>query len=219
MKRTGQFLAFVFLLLLASERTFADGKMFVSEEIPPDIPYQRALILYRDGVETLVLQSKYQMTRAGSSKSIGWVVPIPAIPEVAGIPADVAQTLFSSLDKQTRPIITHLIKAAYAVFLVVAVLSLLSLLWGLSSFLGLLQSPWLQRNRTRLIAYAMFGFACCFLATIYATLFSTLGAKTAHSVKIVAEHQAGVYDVRIVRSKDPSELCAWLNANSFHFSE
>jgi len=39
-------------------RVHADGK-FYGERIPPDIPYQRGFILFHEGSETLVLQSKF----------------------------------------------------------------------------------------------------------------------------------------------------------------
>ena len=45
---------FVVSLVLASAAR-ADGRYYSVEEIPPDLPYQRAFLARQDGVETLVL--------------------------------------------------------------------------------------------------------------------------------------------------------------------
>ncbi|MFO1522595.1 MAG: hypothetical protein U1G05_11255 [Kiritimatiellia bacterium] len=82
------------LLLLSAGSARADGKMYWREAVPPTIPYQRAMIFFRDGVETLVLQSKHELPGPGKAAPIGWVVPVPAVPELASIPADVAHEAF-----------------------------------------------------------------------------------------------------------------------------
>lgn len=58
----------------------ADGKFFplvvVGGEDDPTIPYQRAMIAYRDGVETLVVES----TVESKGDALGWVIPLPTEP-------------------------------------------------------------------------------------------------------------------------------------------
>ena len=41
------------LLLYFAGTSFADGKIFAREKVPPLIPYQRAIIIHKDGRETL----------------------------------------------------------------------------------------------------------------------------------------------------------------------
>jgi hypothetical protein len=85
-----------------------DGKMFWREKVPPTIPYQRALILFKDGTETLVLQSKYEIPKKETKASLGWVVPAPAVPEVATMRADAAQHMFLTLNLMSRPRVTSI---------------------------------------------------------------------------------------------------------------
>ena len=95
-------------MLVATGTLYADGKMYWSERIPPTIPYQRALIGFRDGTETLVLHSNYALPQAASDHPLGWVVPVPAVPEVATMPAWAASHLFGRLDGFTRPHVTRI---------------------------------------------------------------------------------------------------------------
>ncbi|MFC1572633.1 hypothetical protein ACFL6M_03435 [Candidatus Eisenbacteria bacterium] len=70
------------LVLLAAlgSTARADG-MFVSRLRHADIrePEQKALIYYHDGVEDLVLSVRYE----GAPEDFGWIVPLPAVPELA----------------------------------------------------------------------------------------------------------------------------------------
>lgn len=82
--------------------SIADGKFYYRENIPSDIPFQRAILLFEDGIETLIVQSKYQSTL----EDFGWVIPIPAYPELAIVKPHAADMLFSNLATRTRPDIT-----------------------------------------------------------------------------------------------------------------
>ena len=79
-----------------------DGKFF-GEKVPPGIPYQRAFILFREGSETLVLQSKYEFSQSGAVDSLGWVVPAPSVPEIASVDAIAARNSFFHASFQTHP--------------------------------------------------------------------------------------------------------------------
>lgn len=83
-------------------RAQADGKFF-AEKVPAGIPYQRAFILFHESSEILVLQSKYELSQSASIGSLGWVVPVPTVPEVGS--ANYAEGFFRTVYSHTRPMI------------------------------------------------------------------------------------------------------------------
>jgi len=190
----------------------ADGKMYWRETVPPEIPYQRALILYRDGMETLVLQSKYEIPEKPESASLGWVVPVPAVPEVASMEAHKARQMFMSLAIRSRPNVIDRTNIFFALFLAITATSFLILLiWVFSYFIS---SSTISRFRQKLIIFAFSSLLLCMIVGIFApSLSKSLG------VDVISEHRVGVYDVRVVKSDNTEELIAWLNINEFKFGE
>jgi hypothetical protein len=66
------------LLLAFCSICSADGKFIPEIGVkPPDMPIQRALVKYRDGIETLVIEATFE----GEGKNFGWIIPVPSIPQ------------------------------------------------------------------------------------------------------------------------------------------
>ena len=66
----------------------------------PEIPQQRALIAYKDGIETLVVESAY----VTDSPEVGWVLPVPAEPlEISVADRDVLKSVAMCM----RPEVVH----------------------------------------------------------------------------------------------------------------
>ena len=97
----GLALAAVVGILVANAR--GDGKFFVPEKVPPGVPYQRALLIFHDDSETLILQSKYDLRQSVAVDSLGWVVPVPAVPEIASAWPDMARHCFRKAALRTQP--------------------------------------------------------------------------------------------------------------------
>ena len=208
----------LFLLAMAVQ-ALADGKMFWKEEIPPTIPYQRALILFRDGRETLVLQSKYEIPRTPAKVSLGWVVPVPAVPEVASMPAGSAQSMFWELSMRSRPRVTSLFDMiAYVLFFGLLGLSLMTLLLGLLSYVFPFP-PWFLRNRDRLIRFPFYSLLTLILMSPIAFISARAWKGGDYGVDVIAEHRVGIYDVKVVKATDTGELIAWLQAHEFKFGD
>ena len=199
-------------------QSLADGKMFWREEIPPKIPYQRALILFQNGSETLVLQSRYEIPETGKKTTLGWVVPVPAVPEVASMPADEARRLFGYLSRTSSPRITRISTIGVILLLLllitVAGLSALTLLRCLLSFVVPFSPSFIQRRR-KFAQASVLGLLCCVL--MFLIIFNA-GTKS-EGVAVVSEHRVGIYDVRVVRSDDAGKLISWLKTNQFNFGE
>ena len=100
MKRT--FIFWLWALTVISNITYGDGKFYV-EKVPVGVPYQRAILMFEDGKETLLLQSQYKTVKAEDADSIAWVVPVPSVPELATIDADEATFRFYMLGLRSRP--------------------------------------------------------------------------------------------------------------------
>ncbi len=207
----------IVILAATAAQSMADGKMFWREKIPPKIPYQRALILFDEGTETLILQSRYEIPEGDKKSSLGWVVPVPAEPELASMPADMARHMFMYLSMNSRPRVTRISPTVFGfLFLTVAGLSLLTLLLCLLSFFLPLPQRF-KENRGRLARYSLWGLLICFVAAIIIPSFAS--ARGSLGVDVIAEQRVGIYDVSVVRSDDAEDLISWLNQNDFKFGD
>lgn len=221
----------VFLLVSGGVSSSANGKFFWPDTIPPGVPYQRAILWYGDGLETLLLQSQYELPGgADSTTAIGWVVPVPAVPEVASMPADMAQDLFFQLAWISRPdvveigpfLLLWLILILSALVVACLLLALLSFLVPLPVWLRSalrLPSTDSRLSRRRLGRYAavlLFVWALLVLSTFFRTF--SAGAPP-DGVSILAEEQVGAYHVRVIASEDASDLITWLNEREFEYSD
>ena len=85
------------LLFTVASVAYADGKFFRPVEAiddRPDILFQRALLVWRDGTETLVIESAVD----SQSTKLAWVMPLPGVPEAI---EKVSVGLFPTLENAT----------------------------------------------------------------------------------------------------------------------
>lgn len=203
----------------------ADGKMFAREQVNPTIPYQRALIVFKDGTETLVLQSKYKLPEAKNVSTpapaaLGWVVPVPAVPRVGSMEPFKARHFFTGLDRWTAPEVTDVSSLVFmfVVLPVLACATIVPLLLVVLSYV-LPRTSRLRRNRgetIRATVYILLAWATLFVVGPF-FLHARDGSKSL--VEVISEQRVGVYDVQVVKAPTADGMITWLNANEFRFGK
>jgi hypothetical protein len=74
--------------------TYADGCFVWQKGVDLYGPSQKAIILYDEGVEDLILQVKYK----GAASDFAWIVPVPSKPEVKAVDGDI----FAEISEYTQ---------------------------------------------------------------------------------------------------------------------
>ncbi len=180
---------------------FAKGGMTVA--LPnPEIPLQRALIVHRDGVETLIVES----TARTASPEVGWVLPLPAEP------TDLAQAdpgLLLTLDLATLPKVSDRSPSLAWALRMLALAGAVLLL----AVTGRL-SGW--RGRAMVVAGLVFLIVLAsvvFLPTLSSGSLARIGAigGGGPGVEVRSTQRVGSYDVSVLKATDPADLAAWLD--------
>ncbi len=211
-----------FALALANGTTpYPNGKFYSLEHVPPGVPYQRAILWHSSATETLLIQSQFTLPGADSNASLGWVVPVPGVPEVASAPADQTHDAFRHLGFVTRPTTTRILPLAFFLGLPVLTVVMLALVilslfrpiprWACRGMF--LPEPPVQAQRAALGKRAAILFVCWVLAAISTPTFSASG------VDVISSQRAGIYDVQVVTATDAAPLIEWLNEQEFEFAD
>lgn len=218
-------LLLIAVLILLPTLLHADGKMYskyAREEVNTEIPYQRAAIIYADGVETMVLQSKYGYeTRYPEEPAdiadLAWVVPVPSVPELASMGDDV-RFLFNQLNSYTQTKVTiileEIVKYSLLIFLPTAIIMSFCLLANRKN-----TESWFYKHSastTNIIAGLLI------ILILSAISMPTLGrakGSAGTEVEILRSAKVGIYDTKVIRSDSPDALITWLNDNGFKFND
>jgi hypothetical protein len=206
MRFNGQLFRSLTVILLLSSTAWANGIYMPEKAYPvnPSIPVQRALITYRGGIETLVVESTYQT----NSPNVGWILPLPAEPTKL---EQADSGLLPSLSMCLRPTITHDISREVTFVVVIAIILVPFVLVFILKRAG--------RGRL-LLGLTLVLFLILFVAIIFIPAFSgmTLGRGGA-SVSMpgateVQSQRVGNYQATVLKATDGNSLSAWLQANS-----
>jgi len=194
--------------LLLSTTAPADGKYWPEAAYEEDvrIPSQRALIRFKDGKETLIIESSAE----SDSKGLGWVIPLPAVPGKMEV---VRPGLFESLSFCLRARITHYeprrdfgTEMAFFLFLLAA-------LWTL---LGFARKP-LRIGigcSTSFLLFVGFVVVVC-LPRVGCSARQPGAASAVAGITIKAAKRVGSYDVTVLSAEAPGALGEWLETNGF----
>ena len=160
-----------------------------AEVVMPSIPVQRALITWRDGVETLVVESSLQT----ESRNVGWILPVPAEPtQIQIADADMIDALSSLMQPRMIHDLTGYTKSlwlAVPFMLVIALGVILSRRW-----LGILITVFLAL----LISFLLLP-----------SLARARGIVT-EGVDVISTKHVGDYQTTVLRARDAAAVSQWL---------
>lgn len=216
MKRKAERVILLILVGFLGGQARADGRFFVREKIPVNVPYQRAFLLFDEGTETLVVQSKYELPQSGEVDSLAWLVPVPNVPELASADAEATRHFFRTVSYLTQPsnrrLSNVLSYVTAVVFLAGVVLLLLCLVQYPLIGKRLSRKIWERRGRAAVLT-TLFGFL-----GVLSTM-PHLGRASSGSVEIVKTKQVGIYDVTVIRGDSADAVQEWLRENGFAFDD
>lgn len=189
-------LALVILAVIAffCDPCRADGMVFPAViDQRAQIPDQQALIAWRDGVETLAIETRF----VGTGTDFAWVVPLPSVPEVS--PATTG--LFPTLRAITTP---RLVDSSGARGLCWLLGWLLVLVWVIR-----LTGGW------RGVLLVTFVVVTGMIVILAPTLGTARGGADVPGVAVHDRAIVGSYDTATISGKEGSALIAWLTSNGF----
>lgn len=179
----------------------ADGKIFSAVAVSDDvvIPDQRALIHFTNGVQRLVIETRF----TGTGTNFAWVIPLPAQPVIEQSTTGV----FPTLEFLFRPRIRHDVTRYYVGMLIGTGMILLIAFAGRSAsfILAIL-----------FVVLVLIGMLLPSL--VKATAKASASGPSAAAVTVLNRQVVGVFETATIASRDPAALEDWLVANGFRLS-
>ncbi|MCU0722425.1 MAG: DUF2330 domain-containing protein [Planctomycetes bacterium] len=186
--------------------TLADGGFFSRDPVPPDLPAQQAFLAFDGREEVLLIQPKFE----ASVDEFGWIVPLPAVPEVDGLENREADDLFAQLYHASRP--TRIGKGlpAGAALLLLSAALLGRRIVRRARAKGRASAP-RAADSERILIFV--------LATLGVVLpvsdAQLLGSR--RPAEVLLDAQVGAYEVKVVRGEEGKTVLDWLEDNGFAF--
>jgi len=203
------------LLTARPSTACADGKYFgrITAAVEPGIPHQAAIIAFRDGVQTLIVQS----TVSADGEEVGWILPLPAVPTAieAATPGTIA-----TLEQLVQPtfITERDMRAGHW----------LSTAAALIFAIMLLAACVVRRTKTPAWRVVQYVVALPIVALLVLGLFLPAAARPrSHAAQARTETGAqtlihetiGAYDVTVLTADRGAEVRDWLTGNGFECDE
>ncbi|MBS1723044.1 MAG: DUF2330 domain-containing protein [Armatimonadetes bacterium] len=173
----------VLLLALTGASALSDGVYLgTAKAVPLEQPYQRALLRYKDGVETLIVESMVK----GEAAELEWLLPVPAKPtSVKALTPGTMETLTSV----TAP---RLSRVPFFLPLLAGIVLLVTILVALPSYNAKLSGP---SAVERMLRHLVFGSLIgCILGLFFLPVFAE-GKAAASASSGVESWRVGSYDV------------------------
>lgn len=200
----------------------ADGKVFARRQVVTTIPDQEALIQFKDGVQTLAIQTRFTASDSAAAQSavgpqdaaFAWVVPVPG----HGGPPEVSATTpgaFTTLRAISQPRVVSRSAGYWLPAVLLSAIFVIPCCIRLRSF-----GSWL------LAAIGLLFVLICLLPALGTARASAGGSVSADGVAVLAQSRVGSFDVTTIGA-DPGapadgagkRLGAWLSDHGFDLPE
>jgi hypothetical protein len=172
----------------------------IAHPVMPKIPSQSALVVYRDGVETLVVES----TLDAEAQSLGWVVPVPEVPSAfaeasPGVLRTAWHVTAPEVIHESRGMVTATLAACYVVLVPVVF--------------------FLVRRKVTVIPVLLVYLMTLLVLSAFATLSAKAGLDSAVAgAPALIVHKAtivGSYEISVLEAETGGALGEWLSSNGF----
>jgi hypothetical protein len=189
------------LTFAAAVDSSADGKVYASGAELTAIPTQRAVILFDEGRETLLLQSRFHMEGATNREvTLGWVVPCPSEPDLGSMTSGEARTIFASLGSRAKPRSIRVSPYVfYGLLVIFSVGSTSTLLLCILSF-AVPSLTRIRANRGRLagcaLAFLLLALGGAYMDGFFLLCLLLFGAPTAIVVALILVVLPGKFGLR-----------------------
>jgi len=181
-------------LLGAGSRCGADGKVFLRSAEPAPMPAQVAILTWVDGLETLVIQTRFE---SRSQAGAAWVVPVPTVPEIFAVESGIVESARAQFNAwiERSPSLVH---PMYVVLGVLIVIGAHLIARGVGGALVKLTA-----------------FVCLFTPVMLFLAFGLgrsriIVAGQSAPVDVLKSGVVGSYDVAVIFSADGAALRGWL---------
>ena len=195
-------IAVLLALLTASQKVCADGCALPELRMAlPEMPVQRALIRYKDGRETLVIESNID----GEGQRFGWIIPLPATPDRY---SRISPGLLKTLSFQLQPEIRHQTLGPKGIALLVSLLVLVVIPCSVGLAFGAGKGVLAFIGLAIPLSLIMQQFM------VYGSGGATVASKT--TVIIENRQMIGNYEIFVLNAQSSADLNTWLLENEFN---
>ncbi len=187
-------------VLFPTPLAHGDGKVFAPSAIVPETPDQRALVVWDADASTETMVIETSVRAAGDA--FGWIVPVPAEPEVAAV----SPGIFRTLEAVFLPRLSQGPPLNHPAIVITGVLATVLLLAAVFA-----------RSRRGWIRGVVYAGLCIFflLLALLPTLGSPRGLSGGSSVVVLSRASLGGQDVAVLRARSAGDLEAWLTEQGF----
>jgi hypothetical protein len=192
-----RYFSFITIILLGSV-AFGDGCYIPERAVRkiPEISSQRAVLSWKDGKETLVISSALD----SESQKLGWIIPLPAVPESIEKQSPGA---LKTLNFCIQPKITHDLHGEMAAIILTVILANLTL--------GTL----LFKKKYLVTLLLVLMLMCIWSLLLPAAGTSGYVAVRSNNLSVEKSVAVGSYEISILKASKLADLTVWLAENGF----